>query len=245
MNRRQFIKTAAGIWIAAGVPLLLPKRADAATFFHDTFTVESSTLLENYTGTETGSWSLVSTSGDGYDLVCYDGFGDILMATSQTSTGYATYKINGSGGPASDEYDITFTAGANTNQAASESDWRVYARYNASPFNAYMLWWYRGDGLLRLSKIVDGSLTTLGSYSLSMDTISYAFEFRVRNALKDVLVDGISRISSADNEVTGQGSVGIAVRISGNNNGLFFDDIAAVDYGGAPPSVVRHRATIQ
>lgn len=97
MNRRDFIKTAAGIWIAAGVPLLLPKRALAVDYigyvgaganydygaysviFNSSMTF-TPTAGSNYNTIELGFYCEDSIPGSYYSMAVYSTDGQTRFA---------------------------------------------------------------------------------------------------------------------------------------------------------------------
>jgi hypothetical protein len=57
-----------------------------------------------------------------------------------------------------------------------------------------------GSGNWEIYKVVAGSYTSLGTYAQTLTpTTTYAVKFQIRNASKKLFIDGVERISSADN----------------------------------------------
>lgn len=75
------------------------------------------------------------------------------------------------------------------------------------------------SGLWRLYKAEAGSFTSLGTYSQSLTLgTGYTVKLELRNAAKKVYVDGVERISSADNAITAAGKFGPWFYSGGGSN---------------------------
>lgn len=239
MNRRQFIKTSAGILIAAGVPLLLPKRAEAANWFADSFTDTNYMLLASHVPDTGTSWSSIYQNGTARLQI----FGNTLILGGGATSEYEYCSANGS--PASSEFDISFTVDNTGFTPGNFSYFDVQAR-RTSGANLYQLIWTRSspNDTLTLNKYVGGVLTEqLGYATVSFSDAAHTFIWHIRNTDKNVYMDGSETpiITSGDNAVTGVGDYPILLGMGGPLGSLSIDDFVAANYSSAPPNVVKHR----
>lgn len=88
-----------------------------------------------------------------------------------------------------------------------------------------------------LAKRVAGSSTTLGSWAHGLsDGGEIVVKLECLDATKKVYVDGVERISSADNAITGAGRAGVvSFGIGTSSTGLHLDDFSATDAGLVAP----------
>lgn len=243
LNRRQFIKTTVGLWIAAGVPLLLPKRAEAANWFADTFTAASDTALTDHAPDTGTSWTEYNRTGS--NVV------QILAAQDAASfpgTGSDEQGLKANGSPASDEFDVSILI-ASSGATYAGASFYFWARRTSST-SLYLLRWDRdvGGGTFTLQKYVSGKPETLGTpYALDLANSSHTIVWHIRNSDKHVYLDGGGSpiISSTDNSITGNGDSAFGFGVAGPTSYITFDDLTVADYsGGGPGPTVKHRSSI-
>lgn len=164
-----------------------------ATFVQDTFTAANGTNITSRTGEVGATWTngspaatFLIQSNRAYPTVAGNSYTSGLPATAEYSVecDYYIASKTGSSGPAG-----RINPGANT----------YYYAYHNNPTNEWLL-----------VKIVTGTITTLGVWvSATTAGQTYNIKLELLNATKKVYIDGIERISSADNAITGAGRAGM------------------------------------
>jgi hypothetical protein len=79
--------------------------------------------------------------------------------------------------------------------------------------------------------MVSGAQATLGTYAGDSPSTTRAVKLQIRNAAKKVFIDGVERISSADNAITATGNPGLYLR--DDFSGWWIDLWSTTDAGGA------------
>lgn len=147
--------------------------------------------------------------------------------------------------PGTAEYDVSLTV-----RAFNSSDQRVFpaARIQTGAAQCYYVIWDPGAGTVRLRRMINSTTgTTLGTWTVSLsNNTDYVFKLEIRDATKKLFVDGVERISSTDNTITGAGRAGLAGEswpVTGTNtNGVHGDNFLAETPGGAAGGPFPHFA---
>lgn len=182
-------------------------------FVEDSFTEASDTNLENHTGETGASWTKAPSETD---TLVVDSGSNIL-------TGSGLYYASGT--PAGAEYDVeaTIFTGA-TGVRGTE----IYARGSDSAETYYRARHAGHDDEFQLDKCVNGTLTSLGTWTLVADNSEHTLKLEVRDATKKVYVDGVERISSTDNDITDAGLVGVGA-FNADTNNAYLVSVSATD----------------
>jgi hypothetical protein len=179
-----------------------------AQFLNDTFTEASNTALTSHTSDSGHSWSAQTDTMTVLGGVGYVGGGSAITTAFQISS--AT--------PGAAEYDVTIVC-QHTANAGNEGS---LGRRTAS--NTYYTT-YCASGTVQLDKVVSGVSTNLGSWAGGLaNGVDYTSKLEIRDAAKKVFIDGVERISSADNAITAAGAVGIRARSTGFLNSIVAED---------------------
>lgn len=200
-----------------------------ATFVSDTFTDTADTTLASHTG-ETGATWTASPNATTPFLVT-----DANRIRTSVST---RVEYRSSGTPASAEYDVQATIRQLSSDAGQYLG--VLGRLVTANDDSYAAVYSKPDGVWLLYKRVGGAFTSLGTSAATLTTgVDYVIKLEIRNATKKLFVDGVERVSSADNALTAAGFagvVGIGFAAS-NTTGMHLDTFTADDpAGGATPS---------
>lgn len=189
-------------------------------FSSDTFTDTAGVLLQNHTG-EVGATWVKHASGGVQDMKITDA--NMLRASS---TGLpAIYYASGVPGTA--EYDVQTLV---TQRSSGSSPIGVAGRIDSVAHTLYAAMYE--PAFLELIKVVAGSQTSLGNFNLTIgDGNSVTLKLEIRDATKRVFIDGVQRISSADNVITTAGLAGVRGKSGGDNNttGSHLDNFVATD----------------
>lgn len=197
-----------------------------ATFVSDTFTDVAGTLLQNHTGETGATWTKHATQTPADGMISD---ANRLRSTDGASFGY----YYASGVPANAEYDVesllrylsdTNSTNGVAGRIATGASTAYFARYNQSGTTAR---W-------ELYKQVSGTFTLLGSYNQTLSAgVDYALKLESRAAAKKVYIDGVERISSADDVITAAGKAGVWLQgTDSNTTGVHFDNFTATDAAG-------------
>lgn len=218
-----------------------------ATFLSDTYTDTAGVLLQNHTG-ETGAlWTKHPNAGSDALITT----GGRLRATSGTAALYYA-----SGVPATAEYDVeapffvasvpSTTLDGIAGRLSTSVNTLYLARYNNTGFQWELL------------KLVAGTATVLATFAQAL-TVSqtYTVKLQIRDAAKKLFIDGVERISSADNAITAAGRAGVRMADNGGGDaaGLQLASITGADAdtsvhrsvvlsGGGSATIVTHVAGV-
>lgn len=165
-----------------------------ATFVSDTFTAANGTNITSRSGEVGATWTsnapsagtFLIQSNRAYPSVVGNVYASGTPATAEYTVecDYYIASATGSSGPAG-----RIAPGANT----------YYYAYHNSPTNEWLL-----------VKNVTGTLTTLGVWVSAVTTgQTYVVKLELLNAAKKVYINGVERISSADNGITAAGRAGM------------------------------------
>lgn len=188
----------------------------------DSFSDVSGVTLQNHVG-ETGAvWAKNSS------VVFADGYISNANRYRGTDSGNDLYYA--SGVPASAEYDveadfvlvggITTTAGIG-GRASTTVDTGLYVYYPAA-----------GSGWI-LAYNNAGAYTELGTYTQALvEGVPVHVKLQIRDAAKKVFIDGVERISSADNTITQVGRGLIFARSTTNTTGTHIDSYTLAPLAG-------------
>jgi len=167
-------------------------------FVTDTFTGTNGTLLENHTGEAGATWTNIASGQS-------DIQGNQLSHVAAVSIP-AEYLA--SGVPTSAEYDVQaeIVVVDDTKVAAAG----VLGRVDPAGTNDYYLVDYSlTTGRWRFFKRVNGAFTSLGTFIETLtEGVPKTVRLEIRNASKKVFIDGVERISSVDDVITGAGRPG-------------------------------------
>jgi hypothetical protein len=193
-----------------------PAGGGPAYVVQDTFTGADGTLLTAHTGETGATWTKVT----GVGFLTND-----MEIRSNRARGLGNYgREVASGVPATAEYDVQADI-----YVASVSDAAgVVGRCASSGDSCYLAQYDSTSGAWQLYETV--GYTLLGSFSQSLSvTQTYTIKLQVRNATKKVFIDGVERISSADNSITAKGSGGIQFGVTSETTGLHVDNFTVVN----------------
>lgn len=168
-----------------------------ANFVFDSFTGNTLNDVTTHTGEAGATWTRHATYPSGASSLENN---ELQGATFNDSIYYA------SGMPATAEYDVT--APLHYITSGTEPAGGVVGRVDTASGTMYGAEHY--DGAWYLFKLVAGTRTTLGSYTQAMTVGStYVMKLEIRDGAKKLFIDGVERISSADNSITAAGKAGI------------------------------------
>jgi hypothetical protein len=192
-----------------------------ATFVSDTFTDANATTLTAHTPDGGGAWVRTALS---------TGFAQINTNRCAGDGSEVIYRHNGT--PASAEYDVQATLFVNTNA----SYWAITGRHiETGSASWYAAEYDQGAGNWSLIKRNNGVSTNLGTFAQTLTVgNSYVVKLSLRTAQKSVEIDGVTRITSADDAVTSAGNAGFYANANGSVTGYHFDAFTAVDPASGP-----------
>lgn len=183
-------------------------------FVTDTFTDSNGTPLTSHTGETGATWTSHGASA-----------GIPTTQSNRLVPAAAECVQYASGTPASAEYDVEADVYAST----TSGDAAVLARVSTSANTWYLAQYNSSGAAWRLYKRVSGTWTELGSFSQTLTAgNTYRLKLQIRDAAKKLFVDGVERISSADNAITAAGKAGIRFD-GGTGTGLHLDNFQASD----------------
>jgi hypothetical protein len=190
-----------------------------ADFVVDTFTDTDGTSLASHTGEVGATWTEDSASGNTF-----------VVAANRLRANGASMRYHSSGLPASAEYDVVATI----RQVTSIADQilGVYGRMSTSDNTGYLGYYSKLDTLWHLGKYEAGSFTDLGTFAQGLsDATDYVLKLEIRDAAKKVYVDGVERITSADNAITDAGRAGVfnLIAAASDSTGLHLASLVASD----------------
>lgn len=188
-------------------------------FVNDTFTGADGTILQSRAG-ETGATWTKHPLGDANDATLVS---NALKVPASNSMYYT------SGTPATAEYDVEALIIVLSNNAGSGHG--ICGRMDTAASTFYMARVNMSNGNVELYKRITGTFTLLGQWAYVAATgVNPVVKLQLRDAAKKVFVDGVERISSADNTITGAGRAGF--RGGGNDStgqGHLFDYLKATN----------------
>lgn len=195
-------------------------------FASDTFTDTTDVVLTSHVGELGATWAMVP-DGSASDNGQISADNRLKM-----TAGYAAYYA--SGAPATAEYDVE---GDLYVASAGEFANGLIGRASVAATTYYFFDHYSTANQWRLFKVVAGSFTELGTFGQTLaDDTTYAIKLEIRDAAKKCYVNGVERISSADNAITATGFAGVRPYGAGSDTtGLHIDNFIATDVGGPPP----------
>jgi hypothetical protein len=163
-------------------------------FASDTFTGSDGTDLTSHTGEVGATWAKVTGITGVFKITSNKAKGD--------SAGLSLYYASGT--PDTNEYDIE----ADMHQVSSTDLPGVGGRIDQAADSGYYLYFDSGNWVL--AKRVSGTDTSLGTYTDALvNGNDRHIKLQIRTAAKKAFIDGVERISSADDAVTGVGKAGI------------------------------------
>jgi hypothetical protein len=198
-----------------------------AFFVQDSFTESSDVTLANHTGETGATWTVHSSGADNLRILAADDF------VKPASSGTTTPAYYASGTPGAADYTVkadVIRRGASSITAAAG----VTGRGDTSANTLYLGRYSGAAGQWQLFKIVAGTTTALGTYTQSL-TVNQVYEmtFDVTDSAKRLLVDGVERISHADNVITDAGRAGIRWLLnSADQFNMTMDNFVAEDDTG-------------
>jgi hypothetical protein len=194
-------------------------------FASDTFTDTAGTELSLHTPSGGGSWTLHGS----YTRTMV--VSDANRCRQGGTAGASCYYHSAS--PASAEYDVSADLYVKTNNPITMG---VAGRIDTATNTMYATRYVSGSTQWELLRISGGSSASLGTYVQTLATeTAYRVKLEVRDAAKKVFIDGVERISSADNAITAAGRAGVrqGSNTSGaDGTGYHLDNWEAADAGG-------------
>lgn len=188
--------------------------APTGPFVEDSFTDTAATALESHTGETGASWT--KQSGSGMEITAA---GRVKPSAGSGTVYYA------SGVPGSAEYDVECDI-----FVVNASDYLGPAgRIATGAETFYLAQVEPSAGQIALYKASSGSYTSLGTFSQTFSASNtYAIKLEIRNATKKVYVNGVERISSANNDITDAGRVGLRSFVD-SSVGLHMDNLVGTN----------------
>lgn len=181
-----------------------------AIFGQDAFTDTNGTLLTSHVPDVGGSWTLHTGTA-----------GQIQSNRACASTAPSIHYNGGS--PASAEYDVQADLFCIDN--VPDEEWEIIGRVDTGAQTYYMVHYYNGTDTWDLYKCVTGSFSNLGTFSQTLSaSTTYVCKLQIRDAAKKVYIDGVERISSADNAITAAGKAGLAFDTTVSTSGGYHTD---------------------
>jgi len=223
-------KVLGGILIAATLAIgvvAAPRNAQGVTnFVQDTFTAADGTAVNARTGELGATWTVPS----------YVTASSPIITSNRARTSGSTSFAYASGVPSSSEYSVQATFRLVTDEVTNAG---IIGRLSTTVDTHYIVRYASDVDQWQLRKTVNGAATSLGTWS---ETLSPGNERTVRleitDATKKVFIDGVERISSADNEITAAGRAAMRFTATGGaTTGIHIDDFTAYTPGGS--SVVK------
>lgn len=186
-------------------------------FVRDTFTAGANQLLEAHAPDVGGAWTRLTGASGIQILAASD---DARNAAGDDTNDYANAAV-----PPSAEYvigvNVLFTSGSPNGLV------EVFGRGNIVTGSGYLAR-VQGNGTVSLIRVVAGVRTVLATTSMTLArNVTHTVLFSIRNSAKEVYVDGVLRVSSTDNTVTGAGVVGLGMRRPSDNLSRADDFFAA------------------
>jgi hypothetical protein len=195
-------------------------------FLTDTFTDTEGTTLASHTGELGATWAKVTGVTGNAEIAT----NRVRGSSSTTAEYYA------SGTPATAEYDVE----AVFRRLTDLGNVRVYGRLSTGADTGYGVRYNGGaTNAWELHKVEAGVTTLLGSWSETFNNgEERTVKLEIRNAAKKVYIDGVERISSANNDITAAGRVGMRFFASSSpadSTAYHIASITASDPVAAPP----------
>lgn len=187
-------------------------------FVSDTFTGTNGDALPSTHVGETGATWTVHGSYGGIPFVVASNKGRV------NDTG--TSMVYASGTPAGTNYEVEAVLSEVT---ATASTLGLCARVDTAANTFYHVRWDEGNARWELFKFVAGAATSLGTYVGGDPTTPRTVILRMTDAAKEVYIDGVLQITSADNAITANGRVGMRGSPSSISTGFRLDDFKAYD----------------
>lgn len=163
------------------------------TFVSDTFTAANGTSVTSRSGAVGATWTAGSPAG---------------AFTIQNNRAWPATagNIYASGIPATAEYTVQCDYYIASATGSSGPAGRIVPGANTY----YYTYYDNSAGHWLLVKIVSGTITTLSQWVSAATTgQTYDVKLELLNATKKVYIDGVERISSTDNVITGAGRAGM------------------------------------
>jgi hypothetical protein len=191
--------------------------ATRTTFLVDSFTDTNNTDLSAHTGETGATWTLHPSYSSGAAQIAFNQLRNVT-----------TYAYYASGTPSSSEYTVTAVLNAKQTYVDNRGI-GIAGRMDTATNTMYLAQYAYLNSRWELFKGVSGTFTSLGTYSQTLvDGESYTLTLEITNGAKRLIVDGIERISSTDNAITGSGTVGVrGFGAFSSVQGLLVDSISA------------------
>lgn len=183
------------------------------SFVLDTFTDVNGTDLASHTGEIGATWTKITGDSTGNAWITSN-------RAAENGGSHALYEASGT--PSSAEYDVT-------------TSWRIVSNLGAPGFGGrkqsgaityYIVFW--NNTTIELYKVIGASYTLIGSYTFTPTVGNdYTLKLQIRDAAKKVFLDGVERISSTDNAITGAGKVALRPDNATSSTGIHCNDLAA------------------
>jgi hypothetical protein len=190
------------------------------TFVHDAFTDTEDTVLTAHAPTVAGgAWTACSSYAQTFKIksnkaAANQGPIDTRHYVNTTPPG-AEYAV---------EADLTVVFSNGLGRSG------IFGRGSTNGDDHYFVrWQITGTAVIQLFKVVANAATSLGTWN-EVATVGKTINLRleIRNATKKVFVDGVERISSTDNAITGAGLVGLRSLDSTLTAGVHYDNFKAM-----------------
>lgn len=188
------------------------------SFVFDSFTDTNGTALDAHTGETGATWTKVVADTTGLGAWLNGGY------CMENGGSHGHYEASGT--PATAEYDVIVPWFVKTNLGNSGH----LGRKQAGAVTFYGVF-FSGTDII-LYKCVAGTYTSLGTYTLNpVVGTTYVIKLQIRDAAKKIFIDGVERISSTDNVITGAGKVAIRLDNASysTNTGVWAESITADD----------------
>jgi hypothetical protein len=194
--------------------------------FRDSFTDTSGTALLSHTGENGATWTKHPTRPSPFAITNANRVRPTFLTALAGSFYYSSWV------PASAEYDISakfrFVGTMQTSYFVG-----VFFRCDTAVETGYQLSYVPSSGDWQLNKFVAGAATLLGNYVASYSNgTDVNIVVKCRNAKKQVYIDGVLRIETTDNAVTGAGRIalrGVGASTSSDTTDYHLDGLWADD----------------
>lgn len=195
-------------------------------FVSDTFTDADGTNTVSHTGETGATWTEHPSSSN---------VNSQAIINNRMRHQGGTIAFYASGVPATAEYDVEVDVVVFTTFGVVY--YGVSGRADTTADTLYYVSYDVPDGRWGLYKRVAGTQTSLGSYTQALtDGVTYALKLEIRDAAKKVFIDGVERISSADNVITAAGRAGFygySEASATATTGIHQDNFTATDVSAA------------
>lgn len=206
--------------------------ASGTVFVSATFTGTAATPLTSYTSGTGGGWALQAGSTG---VLAIDN-ANAVMATS-TLAGSLTLAA---GSPISAQYDVDWDWVVKS--IIADNSYSIWVHAIPNLFTGIFFAYDTTPSTGTLGYFLDGGLTVLGTCAVSPSIGTHHGTFRVRNATRHVILDGVQCTSATDSTLPAMGQAGLSAfhtTADTNTTGIHVDNFIVTDVTtSTPPATV-------